>query len=80
MSPQTLRDLCGCRERSVWLPWLWQCTLLSFVIPRVSEELLFSPLLLPHPHVNGPMTAAQFASHSWLPLVLFVAYHLLNPR
>lgn len=49
-------------------------------MPGVSEELLFRSALLPHPSVDGKLTPRAFACRSIIPLSLFVAYHLVNPR
>lgn len=54
----------------------------AFIAPGVVEEALFRAALLPHPATDpaAALRPAAFACRSALPLAVFVAYHLLNPR
>lgn len=54
----------------------------SFFGPGLFEEMLFRAALLPHPAVDGSLAPWRTwaARQALLPLLAFVAYHLVNPR
>ena len=49
----------------------------------VCVQAIFRAALLPHPKINPqsfPTSAAAFAASAFLPLIIFVAYHLVRHR
>ncbi|GFR46422.1 hypothetical protein Agub_g7927 [Astrephomene gubernaculifera] len=57
------------------------CTI-ALLSPGLLEEALYRAALLPHPAVDPPsaLTLPAYSRAAVLPLLLFVASHLINPR